>query len=221
MENEKTKLNLTEELANSVTHGVGLLLSIAGTVILVVSASLHGDAWRVVSFSIYGSSFIVLYASSTLYHGFLYYSFLSGRIKYILTIIDYSAIYLFIAGSYTPFALVSFRGPLGWTFFGTTWCLALAGIVFKMFFAGRFPVLSTISYLIMGWLALLAIPPILRTLPPGAIAWLLAGGVLYSLGVLFYLRDKTHYHAIWHLFVLGGSLCHYFAIFFYVLPMPG
>jgi len=212
---EKNKLSLTEEIANSLTHGIGFLLSIAGLVVLVVLAKVHGDAWRIVSFSIYGSSLIILYAASTLYH-----SFSSGRIKHILKVIDHSVIYLLIAGTYTPFTLVSLRGPWGWTFFGTIWGLTLAGILFKMFFVNRFLVLSSISYLAMGWFALIAVYPIVKKIPVGGISWLVMGGILYSLGVIFHFWNKLPFHhAIWHLFVLGGSICHYFAILFYVLPM--
>lgn len=211
----KNNQSLIEETANSITHGIGFLLSIAGLVILVVPASIHGDIRRVVCFSIYGSSLLILYAASTLYH-----SFGSGRIKYILKVIDHSAIYLLIAGSYTPFTLILLRGALGWTFFVTIWGLALTGIIFKMFFVNRFLVLSTAVYLIMGWLALIAIYPIVQKIPSGAIGWLVTGGILYSLGVIFHFFDKMPFHhAIWHLFVLGGSICHYFAILFYVLPV--
>ena len=217
MENEINKLSSIEEVANSVTHGIGLFLSIAGLVILVVLAKIHGDIWRIVSFSIYGGSLIILYAASTLYHSF-YFS--SGHINYIFKIIDHSAIYLLIAGTYTPFTLVSLRGPWGWTFFGAIWGLALAGIMFKVFFVKRFLILSTVTYLTMGWLAVIAAYPILKKIPLGGIGWLVMGGILYSVGVIFHLFDKLPFHhAIWHLFVLGGSICHYFAILFYVLPM--
>ena len=217
MEIEKEKQSLIEEIANSVTHGVGLFLSIAGLVILVVLAKIHGDAWRIVSFSIYGGSLVILYAASTLYHSF-YFS--SGRINYIFKVIDHSAIYLLIAGTYTPFTLVSLRGAWGWSFFGTIWGLTLAGITLKMFFVNRFLVLSTIVYLAMGWLAVIAANPVLQKIPFGGIAWLVMGGILYSLGVIFLFFNKLPFHhAIWHLFVLGGSICHYFAILFYVLPM--
>jgi len=215
MENEKNKQSLVEGIANSATHGIGFLLSIAGLVVLVVSAKIYGDPWRVVSFSIYGGSLIILYGASTLYH-----SFLSGRINYIFKVIDHSAIYLLIAGSYTPFMLVSLRGAWGWSFFGIIWGLALAGIMLKVFFVNRFLVLSPISYLAMGWFALIAIYPIAKKVPPGGISWLVIGGILYSLGVAFHFWHKLPFHhAIWHLFVLGGSICHYFAILFYVLPV--
>lgn len=215
LEGVKNKLSLMEEIANSVTHGVGLLLSTAGLVILVVLASIYGDAWRVISFSIYGSSLILLYAASALYH-----SFPQERVKNIFKIMDHSAIYLLIAGTYTPFTLVLLRGAWGWSLFGTIWGLALAGIVFKVLFVRRFKVLSVIIYLIMGWLVLIAIVPMVKNIPSGGLGWLVTGGVLYSLGVIFYSWGKfSFHHAIWHLFVLGGSICHFFAILFYVLPM--
>ncbi|MEA3489359.1 MAG: hemolysin III family protein [Candidatus Omnitrophota bacterium] len=211
---EKYKQSLKEEIANSATHGIGFLLSIAGFLVLVVSASLHGDTWRVVSFSIYGGCLIALYAASTLYH-----SFSLARLKYIFKKIDHSTIYLLIAGSYTPFILVLLRGKLGWTFLGAIWGLTLAGIIFQMFFVDRFVVLSTVSYLIMGWLALVILYPIVKNIPYGAISWLVAGGMFYSLGIFHFFIKFPFHHTIWHLFVLGGSMCHYFAILFYVLPV--
>ena len=187
MENEKDKSSLIEEIANSVTHGIGLFLSIAGLVILVVLSKIHGDTWRIVSFSIYGSILIILYAASTLYHSF-YFS--SGRINYIFKIIDHSAIYLLIAGTYTPFTLVSLRGVWGWTFFGIIWGLALTGITLKMFFVKRFLILSTASYLVMGWLAVIAAYPVLKKIPLGGISWLVMGGILYTVGVIFHFFDN-------------------------------
>jgi len=208
----KNNLSLTEEIANSITHSVGFLLSIVGSAILVISACIHGDPWRVVSFSIYASSLIILYAASILCH-----SFSQGRINRLFKIIDHSAIYLLIAGTYTPFVLIPLRGAWGWSFFGTIWALALAGIVFKIFFVERFHVLSTVIYLLMGWLAIIAMQPIVEKIPFGGISWLVIGGILYSLGIIFYFWKKLPFHhAIWHLFVMGGSICHYFAILFYV-----
>jgi len=212
---EKKEQTLIEEIANSVTHGIGLLLSIAGLVVLVVQANIYGNVWRVACFSIYGSTLVILYAASTLYH-----SFPLGRTKNIFKIIDHSAIYILIAGSYTPFALISLRGAWGWSLFGVIWALALAGIVFKVFFVERFFVLFTIIYLMMGWLAVIAVRPIINSIPFRGIVWLIAGGLFYSLGVIFHAFPKLPFnHTIWHLFVLAGSICHYFAILFYVLPM--
>ncbi|MFQ5953164.1 MAG: hemolysin III family protein [Candidatus Omnitrophota bacterium] len=211
---KKNNQSLIEETANSITQGIALLLSIAGTVILIVLASRHGDIWRVTCFSIYGSTLIILYASSALYH-----SFPPGRLKHMLKITEYSAIYLFIAGSYTPFVLITLRGELGWTLFSIIWALALAGVIFKIFFIDRFLVLSTITYLAMGWLALIAVRPMINNFPFKGIVWLIAGGLLYTSGIIFHFSNKLPFHhAIWHLFVIGGSICHYLAILFYVLP---
>lgn len=201
-----------EELVNSITHGAGLLLSIIGSVMLVIPASVHGDIKRIICFSIYGSSLIIMYAASTLYH-----SFPSERSKNILTLIDHSAIYLLIAGTYTPVVLISLRGVWGWSYFGTIWAMALAGIACTLILGERAQVLSIVIYLLMGWLSLIAIPSIAKNIPFGAIVLLLTGGILYSLGIIFYFWEKlSFHHAIFHIFVLGGSLCCYFAILFYV-----
>ena len=201
-----------EELVNSITHGVGLLLSIVGSAMLVMPAIVRGDIKRIICFSIYGSSMIILYAVSTLCH-----SFPLGRIKNILTLIDYSAIYLLIAGTYTPLVLISLRGVWGWSYFGTIWAMALAGIALTLISRGRAQVLSIVIYLLMGWLGLVVIPHIVKNISFGAILLLITGGILYSLGIIFYRWEKIlFHHAIFHIFVLGGSLCHYFAILFYV-----
>lgn len=203
-----------QEIANSVTHGLGIALSVAGLAVLVVLASLHATVWHVVSFSIYGTSLILLYTSSTLYH-----SVRSPRLKRIFRILDHSSIYLLIAGSYTPFALVNLRGAWGWSLFGIIWTLSLIGIFVKAFFTGRFKAVSTAIYLLMGWLVVVAIKPLMHAMPIGGIAWLLAGGLAYTVGAVIYMRKMIPYHhAIWHLFVLAGSICQYFAILFYVLP---
>ena len=197
-----------EELANSLTHGVGLALSIAGFMVLVVLAAMRGSAWRIVSCAVYGSTLICLYTASTVYHGIR-----SRRLKRILRVCDHSAIYLLIAGTYTPFLLVNLRGSWGWSLFAIIWGLAMAGILFKVWFVEHFSVLSTALYLLMGWLALLAIKPMLHSVPPRGLLWLLAGGLLYTVGVVFYAWKKVPYnHAIWHGFVLAGSTCHYFAV---------
>ncbi len=214
---EQTKIvqySIREEIANSITHGIGAALSIAGLTLLVVLASIYGDAWRVVSFSVYGSTLVILYLASTLYH-----SVQHPKVKPILRIFDHASIYLLIAGTYTPFTLVSMRGVWGWTIFGIVWSLALAGIVFKVFFIGKFENLSTVAYVLMGWVVVIAFKELWVSLPMGGIFWLIGGGVTYTLGVIFYAWEKLPYnHAIWHLFVLGGSLCHFFAILFHVLP---
>ncbi len=203
-----------EELANTITHAIGVGFSITGLVLLVVRAALYGTAWHVVSFSIFGASLILLYLASTLYHGFR-----SPRIKEIFRIFDHSAIYLLIAGSYTPFLLVTLRGPWGWSLFGTIWGLAIIGITFKLIFGPKYDILSTIFYLLMGWVVIIAIKPLLAALPLAGLAWLAAGGLAYSLGVIFYAWEKLPYHhAIWHGFVLAGSLFHFFAVFFHIAP---
>lgn len=198
----------TEELVNTLTHGVGLVLSIAGFAVLLSLAIMRGGAWRIVSCAIYGSTLVCLYTASTLYH-----SSRSRRMKRILRVCDHSAIYLLIAGTYTPFLLVNLRGGWGWSLFGVVWGLAMAGILFKVWFVEHFSVLSTAVYLLMGWLAVLAIKPMVRSVPLSGFLWLLAGGVLYTMGVVFFAWKKVpHNHAIWHGFVLAGSACHYFAV---------
>jgi hemolysin III len=203
-----------EEIANSITHGIGAILSVAGLTLLVVLAALHGDVWRIVSFSIYGSSLVILYLASTLYH-----SIQHPKVKRVFRIFDHSAIYLLIAGSYTPFALVSMRGPLGWTILGVVWGLSVMGIVFKTFFIGRFEKIATAAYVLMGWLFVVTFQQLFAAIGSGGMMWLVLGGVAYTGGVIFYAWQKLPYnHAIWHLFVLGGSICHFFAILFHVLP---
>lgn len=205
-----------EEVMNAVTHGIGTLLAVAGLVLLTVLAYLHGDIWHIVSFSIYGTTLVLLYLASTLYH-----SFTNERVKRVFKILDHSAIYLLIAGTYTPFTLVPLHGVLGWTVFGVVWGLAVIGIIFKVFFTGRFKLVSTICYLGMGWFIVFAIKPLLATVPALGMSWLFVGGLFYSLGSIFYLWKKIPYnHAIWHLFVLAGSVSHFIAVFFYVLPTP-
>lgn len=203
----------SEEIANGVTHGVGLGASLVGALLLVVLTALHGDAWQVVSSGVYGATLVTLYTASTLYH-----SFRGDRAKRALRVFDHCAIYLLIAGSYTPFALVSLRGPWGWTLFTLVWGLTVAGIVFKVFFTGRLDRLSTAVYVLMGWLCVVAAKPIIQAVPPGALWLLLAGGVLYTAGTVFYHNRRVPYsHAVWHLFVIGGSVFHYLAISLYVL----
>ncbi|MGB3182109.1 MAG: hemolysin III family protein [Cyclobacteriaceae bacterium] len=210
----KPSSSLGEEIANSVTHGIGVGLSIAGLAVMLVLAIVNGDAWHVASVSIYGASLVTLYLASTLYH-----SVLKPKAKRQLKILDHAAIYVLIAGTYTPFMLVNLRGPWGWSLLGTVWGLAIAGIIFKIFFIGRFERLSLAIYLLMGWSCVVAAKPMITEIPTGGLIWLGVGGVCYSLGVIFYRWDMLKYnHAIWHLFVLAGSICHYFAILLYVLP---
>jgi len=204
-----------EEVMNAVTHGIGTLLAVAGLVLLTVFAYLYGTIWHVVSFSIYGTTLVLLYLASTLYH-----SFTNERLKYIFKILDHSAIYLLIAGTYTPFTLVPLHGVLGWTVFGLVWGLAILGIALKVFFVGRFKVISTLCYILMGWFIIIAIEPLIATVATLGIMWLIIGGLFYTLGSVFYLWNKLPYnHAIWHLFVLAGSISHFIAVFFYVLPI--
>jgi len=204
-----------EEVMNAVTHGIGTLLAVAGLVLLTVFAYLYGEIWHIVSFSIYGTTLVLLYLASTLYH-----SFTNERLKYIFKILDHSAIYLLIAGTYTPFTLVPLHGILGWSVFACVWGLAILGIVLKVAFVGRFKMVSTMCYLIMGWLIVIAIKPLLATVPTPGIIWLVSGGLFYTFGTVFYLWNKLPYnHAIWHLFVLAGSISHFIAVFVYVLPI--
>ncbi len=205
---------LKEETINAATHGLGAVLGLGGLALLVVMAALHGNVWHIVSCSIYGATLVLLFTSSTLYH-----SFRGERVKHAFRIVDHASIYLLIAGTYTPFLLVNLRGGWGWSLFGVIWGLALAGIVFQIFFVQRFRLAQTLIYLAMGWLVVIAAKPLFASVPKAGLLWLLLGGLSYTVGAIFYLWKKLPYHhAIWHLFVLGGSICHYFAILFYVLP---
>lgn len=213
MSNIRTKDISAEEVANTVTHGIGLVLSIAGLVILIVLAAMRGSAWRIAGCAIYGATLVCLYAASTLYHGIS-----SSRWKRALKIFDHCAIYLLIAGTYTPFLLVNLRGAWGWSLFGVIWGLALAGILFKFWFVDHFQILSTTVYLLMGWLAVIAVRPLLLLVPTSGLVWLAAGGLLYTAGVVFFAWKRIPYHhVIWHVFVLAGSTCHYFAVLYSVV----
>ncbi len=193
------------------------MLAIAALVLLIVFAAIYGNAWHVVSFSIYGTTLVLLYLSSTLYHGIQ-----NQRWKAILRVVDHSAIFLLIAGTYTPFTLVTLREHGGWVIFGIIWGLALTGIAYKIFFINRHVVISTLFYLLMGWLIVFSIRDLVENLPANGIVLLLAGGLSYTLGMIFYAgRERLLMHAIWHLFVLGGSICHFFAVLLYVLPLKG
>ena len=206
-----------EEIANVVTHGLGIVLSVVGLVALTVLASLRGDAWFVTSTTIFGVSLVVLYTTSTLYH-----CFHDERAKQLLRKFDHAAIFLLIAGTYTPFLLVSLRGPWGWSLFGVVWGLALVGMVLKFWFAGRFRVVSTLIYIAMGWLVLTVLRPLSLARPREGLWLLLAGGFCYTGGAAFYLWKRLPYHhAVWHLWVMAGSACHWSAVFFYVVPVSG
>jgi hemolysin III len=197
-----------EEIANSLTHGFGTLMSIAGLVVMVVLAVYHGDGWQIVSFSIFGSTLILLYLASTLYH-----SISHPTVKKFLKVFDHSAIYLLIAGTYTPFVLVTLRGVWGWSIFGVIWGLAIAGILLKCVFVGRFHNLSIAIYIFMGWFCLVASKQLIANLMPFSLILLIFGGLSYTLGVIFYSWRKLPFnHAIWHLFVLAGSAFHYFSV---------
>lgn len=202
-----------EEVANSVTHGLGLLASIAGAVVLVLLAAQRSDEWYVASAAIYGGTLVALYAASTLYHA------LKGtRARGVLRVVDHCAIFLLIAGTYTPVALVGLGGAWGWSLFGVAWGVAAAGIVFKVFAGGRFGALSTAAYVAMGWLCIVAVKPMVVLLSPGALILLALGGLFYTAGTIFYRSEKVPYsHAVWHLFVIAGSVCHYLAIALYVI----
>ena len=201
-----------EEIANSITHAIGAGLSIAALVILVILASRRGDVWRIVSFSIYGASLILLYMSSTLYH-----SFVNPKIKKIFRIIDHSAIYLLIAGTYTPVTLTLMRGAWGWTLFGLAWGMAIGGIIITALLLDKLKSLLVLSYVAMGLLVVIAIKPIIQMVPRGMIIWLFIGGACYLLGIIFYLWKRLPYHhPIWHIFVLGGSISHFLGILFYL-----
>jgi hemolysin III len=200
------------ERFNAYTHLVGALLALAGAVVLIVLGAMKQDVWKIVSFAIYGASLVMLYSASTLYHS------TRGRLKAFFRKLDHTAIYLLIAGSYTPFTLVTLRGPWGWWLFGVIWVLALLGILQEFWLGKRTRVLSLIIYVLMGWIALVAVMPLVDTLSLAGFAWLAAGGLAYTAGIVFYVYDErfTHWHGIWHLFVVAGSALHYIAILFYV-----
>ncbi len=205
-----------EEVLNSCTHGVGLVLSIAGFVVLLALSLRHGTAWHIAGCAIYGSSLICLYLASTLYHGVRL-----PRWKRILKIFDHSAIYLLIAGTYTPFLLVNLRGGWGWWLLGIVWGCAIVGMVFKLWFVDHFKILSTAAYLVLGWLVLVAVKLPAAHVSAIGLRWLVAGGVMYTVGVTFYASPRIPYsHAVWHLFVVAGSVCHYLAVVYAVVPSP-
>lgn len=203
-----------EEKINIFSHTIGLILSIIALALLVTRASLYGDAWHVVSFSIFGASLIILYSASTVYH-----SSKKPEIRGRLRIVDHASIYVLIAGTYTPFTLVTLNGSIGWLIFGISWGMALTGITLKLFFTGRYKLLSTLMYIFMGWLIIFAIKPLINNLSSEGLFWLVAGGLAYTLGAILYGIKKIRFnHAIFHVFVLLGSFCHFIAVYFYVLP---
>jgi hemolysin III len=208
-----SKYTLTEEVFHGISHGIGAALAIAGFVVLVVLAAKGSDALRIVSFSIYGGSLILLYLASTLYH-----SFQDENLKRFFHYFDHLSIFLLIAGTYTPVALIGLRGAWGWTLFGLIWSFAVCGIIYELLFLGRYKWITVTIYLGMGWLAIVAIKPMLMIVPHGLLWWILAGGLCYTVGVLFYVRKKMQYHhVLWHIFVLFGSTCHFLGFLFYLV----
>ena len=201
------------ELFNSITHLVGTVLALIGTSVLLTAAVLNGaDTRQITALSIYGAMMVTLYLSSTLYHS------LKGRAKQVFHVFDHCAIYLLIAGTYTPFTLVTLRGVWGWSLFGIVWTLAIAGVAKDIFLPGRYRAISIVLYIVMGWLVLTAFGPLKQALPMAGIWWLVAGGVVYTAGVVFFALSKhvVHMHGLWHLCVIGGSVCHYVVVFRYV-----
>jgi len=197
-----------EELANSVSHGVGLLAAIAATPVLLLSALRQGDAARIAGAGVFAAAMVLLYLTSTLYHALP-----GNRAKRVFQVLDHAAIFLMIAGTYTPFTLGVLRGAWGWTLFGLVWGLALAGVVLTVAGGVRYPKLTTSLYLAMGWLILVAVKPLWLRMPPEGLFWLLAGGIAYTVGVVFYAARRLRYgHFVWHLFVIAGTACHYNAV---------
>jgi hemolysin III len=208
------RYSLREDFANSITHGAGIILSIVGMCVLIAFASIYGNAWHVVSCTIYGSTFVFLYTASTLYH-----SIQLDKAKSVFRVLDHATIFLLIAGTYTPFTLVNLRGPWGWSLFGVIWGLAVIGILFQTTMLRKGAMVSVAFYVAMGWVVLVAIKPMLSFVDTGGLVLLLLGGVAYTIGVLFYAwRQMPYNHAVWHVFVLAGSAFHFFAILLYVIP---
>ncbi|RUO18888.1 PAQR family membrane homeostasis protein TrhA [Aliidiomarina haloalkalitolerans] len=213
MSSTKAKYSLGEEIAHSVSHGLGVIAGIVGLVFLIYLSFEYGDIWHVVSVSIYGASIILLYSASTLYHAVT-----NLRLKRFFQLMDHAAIFLLIAGTYTPFLLVNLRGPWGWTLFIIIWSIALGGVLLEVLKKERVKWLSLSLYLGLGWMALVAIKPMLELVNTTGLLLLLIGGLLYSLGVIFYVRKQmVYHHAIWHLFVLAASVAHYFAVLYGVV----
>ena len=200
-----------EEIANSLSHGAGLAFAMGGTPILIIAAVRYGSAWNTVGVSVFAASMISLYLASTLYHALTH-----EKAKRFFRVLDHSAIFILIAGTYTPFTLGVMRGPLGWTLFGLVWGLALIGLVKKALFGARFVGLSVALYLVMGWLVVIAAPQVLQRIPLTGLAWILAGGIAYTAGVGFFAAHRIRYaHFAWHLFVIAGTVCHFFAVLWY------
>lgn len=206
---QKRERSLNEEIVNALTHGIGALVSISAVTLLIAFASMQDDVWKVVGASVYGGSLFLLLLASTLYH-----SFQNPGTKFVLKLFDHCAIYLLIAGTYTPFLLVSLRGETGWTLFAIVWTLAATGIFFKLAFPGRFRIMHLLTYVGMGWVGAVAIPEMMDKLHESSFTLVVAGGIVYTVGVLFYVLERVPFaHSIWHLFVLGGSTCHFIAVY--------
>jgi hemolysin III len=209
----QTPTKLGDILANAITHGIGVVLAAAGAIYLI-AASTRGTAWHIVGCTVFGITLVLVYLCSTLYH-----SLVRTRARHVFQVLDHAAIYLLIAGTYTPFTLVSLHGPVGWALLGIVWALAVAGVIFKSLAVGRFAVASVVVYLFQGWFVVFAALPLFHAIGWQGIMWLLAGGLAYTLGIAFFALDRLRYfHAVWHVFVLAGSVAHYFAILFYVVP---
>jgi hemolysin III len=209
----QAELKLGDILANAISHGIGVVFAVVGAVYLI-AASTRGTDWQIVGCSVFATTLVLVYLCSTLYH-----SLSATRARHVFQILDHSAIYLLIAGTYTPFTLVSLHGPVGWVLFGVVWALAVAGVIFKSVAVERFAVASALVYLFQGWVVVFAARPLLHAIGWHGMMWLIAGGLAYTLGVVFFAYDRLRYfHAIWHVFVLAGSVAHYFAVLFYVVP---
>lgn len=204
-----------EERLNIISHAIGVVLGIIALVFLVIRAAQHGDAWHIVSFSIFGASLIILFAASTYYH-----SVKKPQLRSRLRVVDHAAIYILIAGTYTPFTLVTLNGAVGWTIFGVAWGMAVIGIILKLFFTGKYSIISTLLYVFMGWMIVFAIKPLINNLPTEGLYWLVAGGIAYTIGaVLYSIKAIKFNHAIFHILVLIGSACHFVTVYWYVLPV--
>ena len=203
-----------EERINISSHAIGFILSIVALILLVIHAYTHGNIWHVVSFGVFGTSLVILFAASTIYH-----SSKKPAIRRRMRIIDHASIYVLIAGTYTPYTLVTLNGSTGWVIFGISWGMALSGIILKLFFTGRYKTISTLMYIFMGWIIIFAIEPLIDNLSTNGLLWLVAGGLAYTLGAILYAIKKIKFnHAIFHLFVLIGAFCHFVSVYFYVLP---
>ena len=210
-----TAIRKNEELLNTLTHGLGIAASLVGGAGLITMTAIYGDGWQLIGSIVFSASLVLLYSASTLYHAAK-----KTVLKKRLRIFDHVSIFILIAGTYTPFMLVGLRGGWGWSLIGIVWGLAIVGVVAKLFLTGRYNKTSTAIYLAMGWLAIIAIGPLMKVLPPSTLLWMMAGGLFYTVGTVFYVSRRIPYaHAIWHLFVLAGSTCHFIAAFAHLVPL--